>query len=85
MSGDRKRNRGLASLTVAGLVGIFVVGCTAAVPAGKAQAASHPEVRDGRLVGDPYQAGGRSQGAQKPVTTWPGLTGTHPGGGGPQE
>ena len=85
MSDDKKRNRGVASLALAGLVGIFVVGCTAAVPVGKAQAVSHPQVRDGRLVGDPYQAGGRSGGAQKQGTARPGLTGTHPGGGGPQE
>ena len=84
MSGDKKRDRRLASLALAGLVGIFVVGCTAAVPAGKAQAVDHSQVRDGRLAGDPYQAGGRSQGAQKPVNARQ-LTGTHPGGGGPQE
>ena len=78
MSRDKKRDRGLASLALAGLVGIFVVGCTAAVPAGKAQAVDHSQVRDGRLAGDPYQ------GAQKPVNARQ-LTGTHPGGGGPQE
>jgi hypothetical protein len=83
MSGDKKRNRGLTSLAVAGLVGILVVGCSAA-PAAKAQPGSPPQVREGRLVGDPYQAGGRSQSAQTPVNVRQ-LTGTHPGGAGPQE
>ena len=61
-----------------------MVGCTAAVPVGKAQTVSHSQVRDGRLAGDPYQAGGRSQDAQTPSNARQ-LTGTHPGGGGPQE
>ena len=84
MSGDKKRNRGLASLALASLVGIAVVGCSSAVPVGKAQTVSHPLVREERLAGDPYQAGGRSQGAQKLVNERQ-LTGTHPGGSGPQE
>jgi hypothetical protein len=84
MFGNRKQNRGMASLALAGVVGIFVLGCTAATPVGGAQSVSHPEARDNRLVGDPYQAGGRSLGAQTHVNTRQ-LTGTHPGGGGPQE
>ena len=52
--------------------------------AGKAETVIHPQARQGRLVGDPYQAGGRSQGASTAVNTRQ-LTGTHPGGSGPQE
>ena len=84
MFGNRKRNRGMASLAAAGLVGIIVVGCTAATPVGGAQSVSHPQVRVNRLVGDPYQAGGRPTGAQTQVNPRQ-MTGTHPGGGGPQE
>jgi hypothetical protein len=100
MFDDRKQNRGLASLVLAGLVGVFVVGCTAAAPAGGAQLVSHPSAREDRLSGDPYQAGSRAPGTStgaKAISVDPpkdqkarkvaldGRTGTHPGGGGPQK
>ncbi len=81
---DRKRKRGLASLALAGLVGFSLIGCTAASPAGKARPGNPPDARQGRLVGDPYQAGGRSQGTPTAVNTRQ-LTGTHAGGAGPQQ
>ncbi len=81
---DRKGKRGLASLALAGIVGFSLIGCTAALPAGKAQPGNPPEARQGRLVGDPYQAGSRTQGASTAVNTRQ-LTGTHAGGAGPQE
>ena len=84
MFDDRKRKRGLASLALAGLVGFSLIGCTAASPAGKAQPGNPPQARQGRLVGDPYQAGGRSSEAQTIANTRQ-LTGTHAGGAGPQE
>ena len=78
------KKRGLASLAMAGLVGFSLIGCTAASPAGKALPGNPPEARQGRLVGDPYQAGGRSQGTSKAVNSRQ-LLGTHPGGAGPQK
>jgi hypothetical protein len=81
---DKKRKRGLASLALAGLVGFSLIGCSAALPAGRAQPGNPPGARQGRLVGDPYQAGTRSKGTTTIVNTRQ-LTGTHPGGGGPQE
>jgi hypothetical protein len=81
---DKKRDRGLASLALASLIGVSLIGCTAASPAGKAETMIHPQARQGRLVGDPYQAGGRSNPAPTAVNTRQ-LTGTHAGGTGPQE
>ena len=87
MFGDIRRIRGRVSLVLAVLISVFAIGCTAAAPGAAKRALGDQAARNGRLAGDPYQAGTRAaQRAGSAVgTTWHvGLTGTHPGGGGPQ-
>ena len=85
MFDDSRRIRGGASLALAVLIGVTAIGCTVAAPGAGIRSVGDQSARNGRLAGDPYQAGTRAP--QKAVrhVSRVGLTGTHPGGGGPQE
>jgi len=100
MFDDIRRIRGLAGLALVVVVGVFAIGCSSGAPAAAStQAVGMPPARAQRLVGDPYSAGTRPPApatgatagsvASPQVTKYGGtaddrLTGTHPGGGGPQ-
>jgi hypothetical protein len=88
MFGDIRRIRGRASLGLAVLIGVFAVGCTAAAPGAGTRTSGDQSARYERLAGDPYQAGTRAPQTAADAAgnaSRIGLTGTHPGGGGPQE
>ena len=88
MFDDIKRIRGRAILALAVLISVVAIGCTAPAPGAASRALGDQSARQTRLAGDPYQAGARAP--QKATAAASnasrvGLTGTHAGGGGPQE
>jgi hypothetical protein len=81
-----RRIRGGAGLALAALISVSAIGCTVAAPGAGIRSLGDQSARNGRLAGDPYQAGTRApQKAAMSHVSRVGLTGTHPGGGGPQE
>jgi hypothetical protein len=88
MFDDIKRIRGRASLALAVLISVVAIGCTAPASGAANRALGDQSARQSRLAGDPYQAGTRAPQKATGVSSNAsrvGLTGTHPGGGGPQE
>ena len=80
------RIRGGAGLALAVLISVSAIGCTVAAPGAGIRSIGDQSARNGRLAGDPYQAGTRApQKASGSKVSRVGLTGTHPGGGGPQK
>jgi len=88
MFDDIKRIRGRASLALAVLISVLAIGCTAPAPGAASRSLGDQSARQTRLAGDPYQAGTRAPHkttAAASNASRIGLTGTHAGGGGPQE
>lgn len=86
------RNGGLGGLAAVTVLMVVLAGCTADASAARLGAGIRSNAAQVRLEGDPYQAGTRAPAAVKGSAAQParltvqqGLTGTHPGGGGPQE